>query len=70
MASEAVLDAEAETEAEKYTFQEIFEYLAHGRYPAAVDKRYKHGLRKRSKFFVHEDGRLYYVEGRKKRRLQ
>ena len=55
MASETVLEAEAEAKAEKYTFQEIFKYLAHGHYPTAVDKCHKHGLRKRSKFFVHEE---------------
>ena len=31
------------------------------KYHAGADKNYKHGLRKHSKYFVHEAGRLYFV---------
>ncbi len=54
-----------ENERDKFSYEEIFEYLAHGQYPAAVDKNYKHGLRKRSKFFIQEEGRLFYIGGKK-----
>ena len=46
---------------------EIYEYLAHKTYPMHADKVYKHGLRKRSKFFMHEGGRLFYVGGEKRK---
>ncbi len=45
----------------KYTFAEIFEYILHGQYPVEADKSYKHGLRKRSKFFALEAGRLVEI---------
>ncbi len=64
MASE--IASEVEIEAEKYTFAEIFEYLLHGQYPVEADKSYKHGLRKRCKFFTQEAGRLYYIGGERK----
>ena len=32
-----------------------------------ADKLYKHGLRKRSKFFMHEGGRLFYIGGEKRK---
>lgn len=53
-------------EAEKYSFSEVFDYLAKGVYPVGADKSYKHGLRKRSKFFAHKDGRLVYIGRQKK----
>ena len=53
-------------ETRKYSISEIFEYLEKGVYPAGADKNYKHGLRKRSKFFMHEAGRLFYNGGQKK----
>lgn len=49
----------------RYSFTEIFDYLAHGKYPMNVDKQYKHGLRKRSKFFCEQRGQLYYIGGQK-----
>ena len=36
----------------------------HKTYPSPADKVHKHGLRKRSKFFTADRGRLYYI-GRK-----
>ncbi len=60
------MEVEVEVETEKFSFEEIFEYLACGQYPPGADKPYKHGLRKRSKFFAHEEGRLYYLGGKKK----
>ena len=51
-------------ESEKYS-SEMFDYLVHRKYAPDADKVYKHGLRKRSRFFVHEEGRLYYVGGGK-----
>ena len=53
--------------ATKYSFSELNEYLAHNTYPAHADKLYKHGLRKRSKFFMHEGGRLFYIGGGKRK---
>lgn len=50
----------------KYCDEEIYEYLCHGIYPAGVDKQYKHGLRKRSKFFVCNEGQLYYSGGKRR----
>ena len=52
----------------KYAFSEIYEYLAHKTYPVHADKLYKHDLRKRSKFFVPEGGRLFYIGGEKRTR--
>ena len=49
----------------RYSFTEIIDYLAHGKYPMNVDKQYKHGLRKRSKFFCEQHGQLYYIGGQK-----
>ena len=48
----------------KYTFSEIYHYVVHKTYPSHADKLYKHGLRKRSKFFTADRQRLYYI-GRK-----
>ena len=36
----------AEEKDSKYSYEALYEYLCHGAYPAAVDKKYKHGLRK------------------------
>ncbi len=47
-----------------YSFEEIFDYLTCGHYPPGADKQYKHGLRKRSNFFAHEEGRLFYLGGK------
>jgi len=49
----------------RYTFKEIYDYLAHQQYPDGVDRSYKHGLRKRAKFFTHKEGQLFYVGGTK-----
>ena len=38
----------------KYTFSEIYDYVVHKTYPPHADKLYKHGLRKRSKFWTEE----------------
>ena len=48
----------------KYTFSEIYDYVVHKTYPSHADKLYKHGLRKRSKFFIADGGRLYYIGGK------
>ena len=50
----------------KYTFSKIYDYVVHKAYPSHVYKLYKHGLRKRSKFFTADRGCLvlYYI-GRK-----
>ena len=56
---------EEASRATKYRFSELYEYLAHNTYLANADKVYKHGLRKRSKFFMHEGGRLFYTGGEK-----
>ena len=55
----------------KYTFSEIYDYVVHKTYPSHADKLYKHGLRKRSKFFTADGERLYYIGGKgsKKPRL-
>ena len=55
------------SEKTKYAFSELYEYLAHKTYPAHADKLYKHGLRKRSKFFMHKGGRLFYIGGEKRK---
>ena len=52
---EIEINEEAVTKA-KYTSSEIYDYLANGVYPAHADKGYKHGLRKRCRFFTHEGG--------------
>lgn len=51
----------------KYSDSAITNYLKSGAYPGGVDKVYKSGLRKRSKFFVLEGGHLHYVGGKDKR---
>ena len=48
----------------KYTFSEIYDYVVHKTYPSHADKLYKHGLRKRSKFFTADGGRLHYIAGK------
>ncbi len=45
----------------KYSDSAITNYLKSGVYPDGVDKVYKSGLRKRSKFFVLGGGHLHYV---------
>ncbi len=59
-------EVEVEVETQKYSFEEIFDYLTCGHYPPGADKQYKHGLRKRSNFFAHEEGRLFYLGGKNK----
>ena len=54
----------AEEKDNKYSYEALYEYLCHGAYPAAVDKKYKHGLRKRSKFFLCKEGQLFYTGGK------
>ncbi len=51
----------------KYSDSAITNYLKSGVYPDGVDKVYKSGLRKRSKFFVLGGGHLHYVGGKDKR---
>ena len=48
----------------KYAFSDIYNYVADNTYPAHADKAYKRGLRKRSKYFSADGGRLYYVDGK------
>ena len=48
----------------KYTFSEIYDYVVHKTYPSHADKLYKHGLRKHTKFFTADGGRLYYIGGK------
>ena len=70
MAAEIASEVEVESEEAKktkYAFSELYEYLVHKTYPAHADKLYKHGLRKRSKFFMHEGGRLFYIGGEKRK---
>ena len=57
MAKEGEKDMKVEEDAakSKYPFSEIYDYIVHKTYPSHSDKLYKHGLRKRSKFFTAED---------------
>ena len=66
MAKEGEKDVKVEEDAtkSKYPFSEIYDYVVHKTYPSRSDKLYKHGLRKRSKFFTVDGGRLYYVGGK------
>ena len=63
MAKEGEKDVEDAAKA-KYTFSEIYDYVVHKTYPSHAHKLYKHGLRKRSKFFTADGGRLYYIGGK------
>ena len=47
----------------KFKYSEIYDYLVHQQYPDGVDREFKHALRKRAKFFTHEEGRLFYAGG-------
>ena len=46
------LELKSENAEIKYQHSEVENYLRSGSYPEGADKRYKSGLRKRSKFFV------------------
>ena len=48
----------------KLAFSEIYDYVVHKTYPSHGDKLCKYGLRKRSKFFTADGGRLYYIAGK------
>ena len=50
----------------KYTFSELYNYLSRREYPPDASKQYKLGIRKRSKYFIMDEGRLYYIGGQKK----
>ena len=50
----------------KYTFSELYDYLSRREYPPDASKQYKLGIRKRSKYFITDEGRLYYIGGQKK----
>lgn len=51
----------------KYSYTAIKEYLAAGIYPDCYDKQSKHGLRKRSKYFILDGGHLMYIGGKAKK---
>lgn len=51
-----------------YSFATIRDYLTSGVYPEGFDKPAKHGLRKRSKFFVVDAGHLHYIGGKVKKK--
>ena len=54
----------------KYTFTELYNYLSRREYPPDASKQYKLGIRKRSrKYFIIDEGRLYYIGGQKKNLL-
>ena len=65
MAKEAGENVNAKEDAveEKYAFSDIYNYVADNTYPVHADKAYKRSLRKRSKYFSADGGRLYYVGG-------
>ena len=65
MAKEGEKDVEDAAKS-KYPFSEIYDYVVHKTYPSDSDKLYKHGLRKCSKFFTADGGRLYYICWRKR----
>ena len=44
----------------QYSYTAIKDYLADGVYPDGYEKQYKHGLRKRSKYFILDGGHLMY----------
>ena len=56
-----------EQKGSRYSFAEIYNYLAGREYPLGdhVDKAYKRGLRKRASFFTHQEEKLYYIGGSK-----
>ena len=62
------LELKSENAEIKYQHSEVENYLRSGSYPEDADKRYKSGLRKRSKFFVLEGGHLHYVGGKDKKK--
>ena len=57
----------------KYTFSELYDYLSRREYPPDASKQYIYitsyissELEKRSKYFITDEGRLYYIGGQKK----
>ncbi len=44
----------------------ITAYLESGSYPPSADKKEKHGLRKRAKYFIVEGSHLHYIGGKTK----
>ena len=53
---------EAENEG-KFTYQQIYGYIKHGKYPETVQKDDKLALWKQSKFFQAQEMHLYYIGG-------
>ena len=51
----------------QYSYTAIKDYLADGVYPDGYEKQYKHGLRKRSKYFILDGGHLMYIGGKVKK---
>ena len=45
----------------------ITAYLESGSYPPSADKKEKHGLRKRAKYFIVEGSHLHYIGGKTKK---
>ena len=60
MAKEGEKDVKVEEDVakSKYPFSEIYDYVVHKTYPSHSDKLYRHGLRKRSKFFTADGGHI------------
>ena len=49
----------------RFSFSEIHAYLQSRNYPQGLDKNGKSVLRQRAKFFVADQGDLYYIGGGK-----
>ena len=47
----------------RFSYRQIFSYLADGQYPPGFSKADKLGLRKRAKFFEAKGSDLYYCGG-------
>lgn len=47
----------------RFAFADIYTYIKDGTYPIDFDKPDKQALRKRAKYFIAKDTRLYYVGG-------
>lgn len=64
-ASKIMAEAKAES---TYSNSTIKCYLNSGVYPGGATKQEKHGLRKRSRFFIEDAGHLHYVGGKVKKK--
>ena len=50
----------------KFSFSEMYDYLAKGSYPEGLSKSEKSVMRRRAKFFSVHEKDLYYIGGGKK----